>query len=146
MTCSSARRAWWCGGRSAGFERGPGQGPRASCDPVDLCLRSEGADSRGGCRLPIWPVVLLPDFGGGVAGQCLRNGGSRFPQFTGAQSWDAGAAALEGGSFVGWRASQKLWCWLVATVVRTAWFRRAVCGDGGTGVALATVRSSCRWR
>jgi hypothetical protein len=36
-------------------------------------------------------------------------------------SWDAGAAALEGESYVGWRACQWLGCWPVTTVVRATW-------------------------
>jgi hypothetical protein len=37
------------------------------------------------------------------------------------RSPDVGAAALEGGDNVGWRAIQWYRCWLVATAVRAAW-------------------------
>ena len=66
--------------------------------------------------------------------------------FSGAKSWDAGAAALDCGNLVCWRASPRFWCWLGSRPCgrRDPW-RAAFRGSGAVVVLAAPLALCGRW-
>jgi hypothetical protein len=94
-----------------------GQGPRARFEPTSLRFVVVG--SHGGCRWRFWPMelafLIVGVLGcGGHPAPRLASDALKvlpfFPRCRSVQSWEAGAAAVDGGSQVDWRACHKLRC------------------------------------